>query len=116
MPTRSYPSPVAYRWPILALSASLYLTAFAAPYDSGIGLTVFAWGLVYCWMLPWTFSWWANVAYWVACGCFCAGNWSRAAVWGLVATALAGRWLLVEPLARQALAYQLWVGSMVVLG
>jgi hypothetical protein len=62
------------------------------------------------------YSWWANVAYWIALASFCAGKWSRAWKWALAATALAGAWTVQDPRsAMHSPAFLLWAGSMAVL-
>jgi hypothetical protein len=72
-------------------------------------------GLLYFWAFHLTFSWWANVFYLIALGYYCRGNWALAATWALVATGLAMSWSLLDPVATNAPAFQLWTGSMAAL-
>jgi hypothetical protein len=102
---------------ILMLSVGMYLSAFAAPFDgSSKGLAAFWCGLVFCLVVPYTTPWWANVLYWVALGYFCRKRWSAASKWGLSATALGGAFIFLNASVADALAFQLWVGSMALLG
>jgi hypothetical protein len=102
---------------ILSLSLCLYVGAFAAPFDGSFeGFKIFFLGLVYCWLIPYTLPWWANVVYWVALGCLGGGKTSTAATCGLSAGALASSYVLREYEMIGSLAFQLWVGSMAVLG
>jgi hypothetical protein len=72
-------------------------------------------GLLYFWAFHLTFSWWANLFYLIALGYYCRGNWALAATWALVATGLAMSWALLDPVAINAPAFQLWTGSMAAL-
>ena len=105
-----------HRTLIVVLSLGLYLVSFAAPFDGNCaGLGVFWVGMLFCWYVFYTLSWWANVLYWVALAYFFAKRWSAAAKWGLSAAALGGAFIFWDARAAEALAFQLWVGSMALL-
>jgi hypothetical protein len=72
-------------------------------------------GLLYFWALHLTFSWWANVLYFIALCYYCRGDKVLAAKWALVATCLAMSWALLNPREMNAPAFQLWSGSMATL-
>jgi hypothetical protein len=102
---------------VVWLSVALYVAAFAVPYDiQSYGFGIFLIGLIWCWAVNLTYSWWANVLYWVALVYFCRGQWPRAAIWGLLAMALGGAFALEEPRTVWAPAFLVWVASMAVLG
>jgi hypothetical protein len=98
----------------------MYLSAFAAPYHAAFtvhrcyGLDLFLAGLIWCFGLQPV--WWATFVYWIALVYWRQEKWSRAATYGLLATGLAGTWILNQPDALGAPAYQLWIGAMSVLG
>ena len=49
---------------VVWLSVALYVAAFAVPYDiQSYGFGIFLIGLIWCWAVNLTYSWWANVLY-----------------------------------------------------
>jgi hypothetical protein len=71
-------------------------------------------GLVYCWAIPASLAWWANILYgWAVC-CGIRGARVPCLGWALGAVAVAALDLAqLEPLGSPA--YWAWVGSMVLL-
>ncbi len=116
MPVRPNPF-VAARILIPVVSLSMYAGAFAAPAGSNNwhGYQLFLLGLIYCWMVQVTFSWWANPGYWIALGYYLRGEHVLAARWGSGATGLALTWALPDPGTFRAPAFLLWTGSMAAL-
>jgi hypothetical protein len=117
MPVRSR-SLVAVRIAIPVLSVGAYLGSLAAPsdYPGWLGIHQFLAGLLFFWALHVTFAWWANVLYWIALGYYCRGDPALATRWALAATGLAMSWALFNRSAITAPAFQLWSGSLAVLG
>jgi hypothetical protein len=108
---------VFFRRSILVLSVGQYLVAFGSTYDeSNSGVSVFVAGLFWCWLITATFSWWANVLYWIALRYYIRGELLAAAIVGLLAAALGSTWAYLDSHASEALAFRLWIGAMVVLG
>jgi hypothetical protein len=109
---------VAVRVAIPVLSVGVYLASFAAPsdyYPGWRGFHLFLAGLLCCWAIHLTFSWWANVLYAIALGYYFRGDQALAARWALVATGLAMSWGLFDPSEFNAPAFPLWSGSMATL-
>jgi hypothetical protein len=107
---------VFFRRSLLVLSVGLYLVAFGAPYDESTrGASVFVSGLFWCWMIPATFPWWANVLYWIALRYYIRAELFAAAIVGLLAAALGSTWAFLDSHASEVLAFRLWIGAMVVL-
>jgi hypothetical protein len=109
---------VAIRVAIPVLSVGVYLGSFAAPsdfYPGWRGFQLFLAGLLCCWAIHLTFSWWANVLYVIALGYYCRGDQALAARWALVASGLAMSWGVLNPSEFNAPAYPLWSGSIAAL-
>jgi hypothetical protein len=101
----------------LFISLALYAVSFVAPYQSDTpGAVMFYGGLIFCWLIPYTYAWWANPIYWYALVLAHLKKWPNCASFSLVATMLAGLHLPGRrddgPLGP---AFFLWVGSMAVL-
>jgi hypothetical protein len=85
------------------------------PYgDTGNGWQLFFVGLVYCWVIPKTLPWWANVLYgWAVC-CGVRGARVSCLGWALGAVALAALDAAQEE-SQCSPAYWAWIGSMILL-
>jgi hypothetical protein len=104
----------------LRLALICYLVSFFLPYDDSYGFGFFFIGMLYCWLLPLTFAWWANVAFVIGLLAGAKRSYASASIWGIIATFLAIGWLLIrgvhrESPLREAPAYWAWLGSMMIL-
>lgn len=98
-------------------SLVIYIVSFALPYqDSSLGAKVFLYGLLYCWWIPITTPWWANVVYWVALRTFFRGRPLYAGGYACAAVIIGSFHLLMAPPQwAPGLAFYCWLGSMAFL-
>jgi hypothetical protein len=94
----------------------IYALSFLMP-ALGHGDPVFGWqaflmGMIYCWMLPWTIAWWANVFFWLGLMALSCHQYGKAAAMGLIALLLALSFLCNVGGNQPHLGYFVWIGSM----
>ena len=95
---------------------TIYALSFLLP-ALGHGDRVFGWqaflmGMIYCWALPWTIAWWANVFFWLGLMALSCHQYGKAAILGLIALLLGLSVLCNEVGNRPQVGYFIWIGSM----
>jgi hypothetical protein len=93
-----------------------YAISFLLP-ALGHGDPVFGWqafllGMIYCWALPWTIAWWANVLFWFGLMALSRCQYGKAAAFGLIALLLGLSFLCNAGGNQPHLGYFVWIGSM----
>jgi hypothetical protein len=92
----------------------IYALSFVLP---ALGPDFYGWqafltGLIYCWFLPWTIPWWANVFFWLGLIVLRGHSYGKAAVFGLIAFLLGFSFLFMGGAGNPQAGYFLWVASM----
>jgi hypothetical protein len=97
-------------WIILLVIYGLSFVLPALDHDM-YGWQAFLAGMFYCWFLPWTIAWWANVFFWFGLMALSMHAYRKSAVLGLIAFLL-GLSFLFYGGEHLHPGYFLWIGSM----
>jgi hypothetical protein len=80
--------------------------------DPVFGWQAFLMGMIYCWALPLTIAWWANVFFWLGLMALSCHQYRKAAILGLIAFFLGLSVLCNVDGNRPQAGYFIWIGSM----
>src|SRR5262245_55190280 len=98
---------------IYALSFIMPALGQIAPRGEPIwGWQAFLLGMIYCWAVPYTIAWWANVFLWLGLMALSRHRYGKAAILGLVAFLLGLSVLCNEAGNQPHAGYFIWIGSM----
>jgi hypothetical protein len=94
---------------------AIYGLSFVLP---ALGSDVYGWqafilGAMFCWLLPWSMAWWANLVFWMGLCALGIHAYGKAAVFGSIAFLLGLSFLCTSDKYQLQAGYFIWIGSMV---